>query len=55
MNEPEDIGNTILRKTGNICPSSMHNLPEDFNFQQHSCENFKYNKTRKINVMTLMC
>jgi hypothetical protein len=31
----------------------MHKLPEDFNFQQHSCENLKYHKTHQISVMTL--
>jgi len=31
----------------------MHNFPEDFNFQQHSCKNFKYHKTHKISVRTL--
>jgi hypothetical protein len=30
----------------------MHNLPEDFNFQQHSSENFKYYKRDKVSVMT---
>jgi hypothetical protein len=41
--EPEDESITTLRKVG-ICvyQATCHNITDDFNLQQHCCEELKY-------------